>query len=180
MGTASTASKEEEDDLKKDPVTEAELEVSSKAPRVTPQDIEDNIIREVYFTAGQAAVEFDQHTSRDAGLDPEVQSLDLLTICVIVLRNGFTLLGTSACASKENYNQDIGEKIARENAVEQIWPLMGYELRSQLHQQASASAQRAVGERQAEEHDAVGTGEAEASLLSSLSSSDPFGKGGNN
>ena len=52
---------------------------------------------------------------------------------MLVLRNGFTVTGESACASPENFNADIGRRIARENAVAKIWPLMGYELRSKLH-----------------------------------------------
>jgi hypothetical protein len=54
--------------------------------------------------------------------------LDLLTFCVLVLRNGFTVTGESACASPENFDAEIGRKIARQNAVQKIWPLMGYEL----------------------------------------------------
>lgn len=64
---------------------------------------------------------------------PEQQALSLLTFCVLVLRNGFTVTGESACASPENFDAEIGRKIARQNAVAKIWPLMGYELRSKLH-----------------------------------------------
>ena len=59
-------------------------------------------------------------------------ALSLLTFCVLVLRNGFTVTGESACASPENFDAEVGRKIARQNAVQKIWPLMGYELRSQL------------------------------------------------
>ena len=58
--------------------------------------------------------------------------LELLTFCVLVLRNGFTVTGESACASPENFDAEIGRKIARQNAVAKIWPLMGYELRTKL------------------------------------------------
>jgi hypothetical protein len=51
---------------------------------------------------------------------------------VLVLRNGFTVTGESACASPENFDAEIGRKIARANAVQKVWPLMGYELRSKL------------------------------------------------
>ena len=56
----------------------------------------------------------------------------LLTFCVLVLRNGFTVTGESACASPENFDAELGRKIARQNAVQKIWPLMGYELRSRI------------------------------------------------
>lgn len=56
----------------------------------------------------------------------------LLTFCVLVLRNGFTVTGESACASPENFDAEVGKKIARQNAVSKIWPLMGYELKSAL------------------------------------------------
>jgi hypothetical protein len=61
-----------------------------------------------------------------------MDSLGLLTFCILILRNGFTVTGESACASPENFDAEIGRKIARANAVQKIWPLMGYELRSKL------------------------------------------------
>jgi hypothetical protein len=58
--------------------------------------------------------------------------LGLLTFCVLVLKNGFTVSGESACASPENFDADVGKKITRANAVNKVWPLMGYELKSKL------------------------------------------------
>ena len=60
------------------------------------------------------------------------EPLRLLTFCVLVLKNGFTVTGESACASPENFDAEIGRNIARQNAVQKIWPLLGYELRSKL------------------------------------------------
>lgn len=55
-----------------------------------------------------------------------------LTVCCLTLKNGFTVTGESACASPENFNAEIGQKIARSNAREKIWPLLGFRLRDQL------------------------------------------------
>jgi hypothetical protein len=111
------------------------------APRVTPADIERNIASEHYFTAGDA-IEYAGQPGRVINVPPNVappRALDLLTFCVLVLANGFTVTGESACASPENFDAEIGRKIARQNAVNKIWPLMGYELRSHL-QRADAIA----------------------------------------
>lgn len=112
-----------------------EQEIQAKcltAPRVTPADIEANIASEHYFTATEgvfgAASAFDR-TEGNSG----PAALDLLTFCVLVLRNGFTVTGESACASPENFDADVGRKIARQNAVNKVWPLMGYELKCRLH-----------------------------------------------
>lgn len=117
-----------------------EQEIQAKgltAPRVTPADIEANISGEYYFTAGQGAV----HTSAvHVGanwLEPAMPPLTLLTFCVLVLRNGFTVTGESACASPENFDAEVGRKIARANAVNKVWPLMGYVLKEQLYQRAA-------------------------------------------
>lgn len=67
---------------------------------------------------------------------PQFGSLDLLTFCVLVLRNGFTVTGESACASPENFDAELGRKIARQNAVNKVWPLMGYALKMALHASA--------------------------------------------
>ena len=55
-----------------------------------------------------------------------------LTVCALTLRNGFTVTGESACASPENFDAEIGRKIARANAREKLWPLLGFRLRDQL------------------------------------------------
>lgn len=113
-----------------------EQEIQAKgltAPRITPADIEANIERVEYFTAAQGVYgrEIDEC---ECVSDPQSDgdSLRLLTFCVIVLKNGFTVTGESACASPENFDAELGRKIARQNAVNKIWPLMGYALKERL------------------------------------------------
>lgn len=91
---------------------EIEQEIITKgkiAPRVTPDRIEQVITKAEYHR-----------------LTP------VLTVCVLTLANGFTVTGESACASPENFDEEIGNKIARENAKQKIWPLEGYLLRQIL------------------------------------------------
>ena len=112
-----------------------ENEIQAKgltAPRVTPADIDASIVGEHYFTAadGIRATAHDDFVAASA--DSKGSPLGLLTFCVLVLRNGFTVTGESACASPENFDAKLGRKIARRNAEAKIWPLMGYELRSKL------------------------------------------------
>lgn len=113
---------------------EIEQEIQDKgltAPRVTPADIEANISSEHFFAAISAVDSDDSvtvyHTDQLAD-----KALSLLTFCVLVLRNGFTVTGESACASPENFDAELGRKIARQNAVNKIWPLMGYALKQKL------------------------------------------------
>ncbi|WP_232830615.1 Gp49 family protein [Oceanicella sp. SM1341] len=67
-----------------------------------------------------------------AGEDYHVFPGSCLTVCCLTLQNGFTVTGESACASPENFNEGIGRKIARGNARDKIWPLLGFRLRDQL------------------------------------------------
>jgi hypothetical protein len=112
---------------------EQEIQAKGKtAARVTPADIEANIDGEYFFTARdgvQAALHEQDEMTRLTGAH---SGLELLTFCVLSLRNGFTVTGESACASPENFDAEIGRKIARQNAVQKIRPLMGYELRTRL------------------------------------------------
>lgn len=111
---------------------EIEKEIQEKgltAPRVKPTDIESNIASEYYFTAEDGVR--GESMKRNEGA-PNIAPLCLLTSCVIVLKNGFTVTGESACASPENFDAEIGRKIARQNAVQKIWPLMGYALKESL------------------------------------------------
>lgn len=58
--------------------------------------------------------------------------LSLLTFCVLVLKNGFTVIGESAVASPKNFDAELGRKIARESAKQKLWPLLGYALKDRL------------------------------------------------
>lgn len=109
------------------PPTEDELKKRAVAPRVTSEELDANISCVNYINVGDALEEQGQPTHPSHGL---------LTICVIVLKNGFVVTGESACASPENYQQDIGERIAFEDAKKKIWGLMGYALKEQLMQAA--------------------------------------------
>lgn len=98
------------------------------APRVTPADVEASIASEVYFTAtdGWAGAQDRGHVQDNPS------ALDLLTFCVLVLKNGFTVTGESACASPDNFNAEIGRRIARDKAIDKVWPLLGFRLRDRL------------------------------------------------
>ena len=90
-----------------------EQEIQEKglnAPRLTPEMVDDAIVKTQY------------HVFDDS----------CLTVCCLTLKNGFTVIGHSACASPENFNEEIGQKIARKNAREQIWMLEGYLLKQRI------------------------------------------------
>jgi hypothetical protein len=90
-----------------------EAEINAKgliAPRITPDMLDAEIVAEDYHVFPGSC----------------------LTVCCLTLKNGFTVTGESACASPENFNAEIGQKIARSNAREKLWPLLGFRLRDQL------------------------------------------------
>lgn len=95
-----------------EPAIESEIKAKGlTAPRITPAQIDNKI------------------TATDYHAFPG----SCLTVCCLTLENGFTVTGESACASPENYNAEIGERIAFENARAKIWALEGYLLREKLH-----------------------------------------------
>ena len=123
-----------------------EQEIQAKglvAPRITPADIEANIVSEHYFTAMDGVIGAAGCPSIVAGT-PVNSPLDLLTFCVLVLRNGFTVTGEAACVSPENFNAELGRTIAREKAIEKIWPLMGYALKTKLSE-AQVENEKPIG-----------------------------------
>jgi hypothetical protein len=127
----------------------ASEELSAKGathPRVSLDDINAAIASEHVFTAGEAvaALAFSPSDARtDLG-----SPLSLLTICILVLHNGFTVIGKSAPASPENFDAAKGATFAREDAIRQVWPLMGFALRDRLHrEQDDAQAAYAAARR---------------------------------
>jgi hypothetical protein len=112
---------------------EQEIQRKGKtAPRVTPADISAWIFSEVYFTAADGVAGALGVDSSQVSAPHAPDALRLLTFCVLILRNGFTVTGESACASPENFDAELGRKIARQNAVQKIWPLEGYLLKQRL------------------------------------------------
>ena len=116
---------------------EIEKEIQEKgltAPRVTPERIEEVIAVEHYFTAFEGILGNEVAHPMGASVLPKnpPSPLETLTFCILVLKNGFTVTGESACASPENFDAEIGRKIARENAKQKIWTLEGYLLKQRL------------------------------------------------
>ena len=92
---------------------EIEQEIQSKglnAPRLRPADIDDVIVGENYYV-------FPNTT---------------FTVCLLTLINGFNFIGESAAASLENFDVEIGRKIAKDNAINKIWSLEGYLLKQKI------------------------------------------------
>jgi len=108
------------------------LEKGLTAPRVTPAHIEGVIVGEYYFTAENGVKDAFRQQYETELISGYHREISLLTFCVLVLKNGFTVTGESACASPENFDAEIGKKIAKENAVDKIWMLEGYLLKQKL------------------------------------------------
>lgn len=105
--------------------TEAQSAAVAKSPdtRVKLADIEAAIAAENYFTVGAAL---------DALGQPKSDAHDVMTICIITMRNGFMVIGKTAPADPANFDAKLGRDFAREDAVRQLWPLMGFSLRDRL------------------------------------------------
>lgn len=93
---------------------ELEYKIQNKelnAPRLTPSHI-DSAIKEVYY---------------------HIVPNTTVTVCCLTLMNGFNVIGYSASASKDNFDESIGREIAYTNAREHIWQLEGYLLKDRLY-----------------------------------------------
>lgn len=95
------------------------------APRLTLADIESKIVKTHFHIV------------------PETTT----TICTLVLANGFTVVGKSACVSPENFDKAIGEDIARNDAVEKVWELEGYLLKEREFERGASPQERVTKER---------------------------------
>lgn len=104
--------------------TEKECAAVAVAPRVSLASMEAKIVSKYEFVAADAVILLGDREAHPA--------LCLLSVCILVMKNGFTVIGKSAPASPANFNRDLGRKLAYEDAVRQLWPLEGYALRERL------------------------------------------------
>ena len=102
--------------------TETICASNAVAPRVSLASMEAKITARFDFTAAQAV----------GDIQPIPDVLKLLSVCLVVMENGFVLVGKSAPASAANFNADLGKKLAYEDCIRQLWPLEGYALRDRL------------------------------------------------
>lgn len=116
-------------------------EISAKgatAPRVSVPSMEARIVEKHFFTVGEALDAMVRHRVMtatepvDVALTADDSPLHLLTLCVLVLDNGWVMTGKSAPASPENFDPEKGQMFAYEDAIRQLWPLEGYLLRERL------------------------------------------------
>lgn len=96
------------------------------APRLNPDHI-DSKIKAIRYLTGDVAAAWQSDDYQNNCNAP------ILTICILSLENGFTVTGESACASRENFDKLIGQKMAYENARNKVWQLEGYLLKDKLH-----------------------------------------------
>lgn len=96
------------------------------APRVTLANLVENVVD----------VEIHKHVTKSG---------QVLRWAILTTRCGFAVVGKPSCAvSSENDNQELGERVAMDNSRSELWPLMGYELRQRLHDQAARPAATAT------------------------------------
>ncbi len=109
-------------------VTDAASAAVAVAPRVSLDDIKAYIAERHDFMAAEVVPDWQDGYKAAPGKHP----LDLLSICLLVMRNGFTVVGKSAPASADNFDAALGRQYAYEDAVRQAWPLMGFALRDRI------------------------------------------------
>jgi len=94
----------------------AALDASPSDRRLTPERIEAVISKEEFFVMPDSC----------------------LTICVITMRNGFSVAASAACADPANFDAEIGRTVSRRNALNQVWPLEGYLLKQRVFEEDTA------------------------------------------
>lgn len=113
---------------------EARIAANAVAPRVTEKDVLESIQTCFFVNAWDAATQ--DVTVSVVGAEKVIpEELKVITLALVTTKSGFTVVGVSGCADPANFNRDIGEEIAKRNAVSQLWGHMGFELRSRLHEE---------------------------------------------
>ncbi|MCP3869695.1 MAG: hypothetical protein GY703_16705 [Gammaproteobacteria bacterium] len=62
-------------------------------------------------------------------------------VCFLTLRNGFVVIGKSACVDPALFENQRGETLAKSDAIDQIWELEGYLLQDRLNKESGSMKQ---------------------------------------
>ena len=121
--------------------------MSDQVTSVTPEQLEAEIVGERYFTAADGVVgnnqmvdiceQLGEPTGHRQRQDLSPHDLNHLTFCVLVLRNGCKVVGVNhGPVDPSGFDEAYGRKDAREDAIRQLWPLLGFRLRDRLERRA--------------------------------------------
>ena len=66
----------------------------------------------------------------DKAVDSGFNRLRLTTVCVLILKNGFVLIGTSATNNADKFDFELGKKYAKEKAINELWGMLAFQLRT--------------------------------------------------
>lgn len=94
-----------------------ELEMANKGltgPHITKEMIDDEVVKEAFYQFPETTV----------------------TVACLTTRNGFTLVGQSACADPDNFDEEMGRRLAYEDAKDKLWALLGFRLRDFIHKES--------------------------------------------
>lgn len=56
------------------------------------------------------------------------------TLCVITLINGYTVTGESGCIDPAIFDEEMGRKVAYENAFNKLWQILGYGMKQKWYE----------------------------------------------
>lgn len=100
--------------------------------RVTLNAIENRIVKTLYFNLADVVASGKQEGLQSELSTSQVEDLSRITVCAMLLDNGYVQLGTSAAADLQNFDSERGRGAARNNAFNQLWPLFGFEMRNKI------------------------------------------------
>lgn len=116
--------------------------------KVRPEDLQDAIANEIYFTAGKAIDAMGSlHVSTKKIDVSNKDALDRFTICLLVLKTGFVIIGTNACVNGLIWDESFGRNAARDDATKKLWEFLGFELKSKQYYESIGKFTEITGDK---------------------------------
>lgn len=112
-------------------------------------DLEKAIVSEFYISGEDAAQAGHGFVNDSLDISAAYRALRTSTICIMTVKNGFHIVGFAAPVDEKNFDPNYGRKLAREKCIQQLWPLMGFAKREELHaEDTGEGGQPAAGQGQ--------------------------------
>ena len=96
---------------------------------VTEEMVDDLVVAELYYEVDKPFYLIEHNPEAFKAVQ---STIELISHCTLVLKNGYTVTGTSTCIDPRNHSLILGRKYAKEKAMRMVYDLIAFTLKDSV------------------------------------------------